>query len=174
MKKIEIFYEKLDFKSLVGATLEFAGKYFKSYFAIPWIYEVGDSPVYGKDEDDCIGSYENIPEHIDRDFMDELTNEGKLLFFTFSTNNIGEPVECANGMSYEIDEDDVLNDDFYFGDTECLGYLFKYNSGILTIQSAVNSSGACMCPSSISIQENCGVFDDPMYEYIKTFIKNNS
>ncbi|HEY8889649.1 MAG TPA: hypothetical protein VIM70_05305 [Clostridium sp.] len=172
MKKIEITYEKLDFNRLVGATFKFAEKHFKKYFAIPWTFEIGDSPVYGKD-DDSLDSYEDIPENTDRDFRNELVNEGKLLFFTFSTNNTDDLIACADGKAYEMNEDNIFNDEFYIGDTECLGYLLKYNAGILTIQAATNFSGACMCPASINIPENCGVFDEPMYEFIKTFINDD-
>jgi len=91
-----------------------------------------------------------------------------MIYFAFSNTNIGEPINCADGKEYEIDEDS----DFWLGEADTVGYLLQYNNGDLIINSAVNAAGACTAPTpSLDIRLNCDVFDKPMEEFIQGFIE---
>lgn len=183
MKGIKIDLEKFDLHGLVKYTLDFLQDYLPPGYAIPWIYNLGDKPVYYKNEAD--------PDAIGRDYYNELVNEEKLLYFDFSESNLGMPVICADGYAYLLDdeldenEEDKLkeynrgggyNQEKYFsmGDSENLGYLLKYHDGELTIWSARHSGGGCLVPPpSIDVEEYCGIFDEPMYKFINKFIRNS-
>jgi hypothetical protein len=78
-------------------------------------------------------------------------------------------VKCADGKEYIMD--DESDDDYTLGDTECLGFLLEYENEKLRIRTALNFSGACMIPSSISIHDELGVLEKPMKDYIDSFIK---
>jgi hypothetical protein len=87
---------------------------------------------------------------------------------------VGKPIDCADGLSYSIDDnagEDLDEEGFHLSDTECLGFLFEYGEGKLRIRSAINWSGACMCPGGIYVREELGIFEEPMKKYIHSFIR---
>jgi hypothetical protein len=112
----------------------------------------------------------DVPEHMG--FMEkgeifELLNDNKLVFIFFSESNIGEPVACADGRSYEID--DEL--DFCMGEDECVGFLFQKDGDDLIIHSAMHTGGACVWPPpTVFIEPDCSIFDQPMEAYLQRYI----
>ncbi|MDD4170060.1 MAG: hypothetical protein PHD36_07390 [Desulfotomaculaceae bacterium] len=164
MRGLKIDLEKFDLQGLVKHTLEFLRDYLPPSYAIPWIYNLGDKPVYYKNESD--------PDAIDRDYYNELVNEGRLLYFDFSESNLGMPIICADGNAYLLGEENDQEKYFCMSDSENLGYLLKYHDGKLTIWSARHSGGGCLFPPpSINIEEYCGIFDEPMNKFINKFMK---
>lgn len=154
MKEIRLSFEKFMFNEFVEKMFEFACEIMESSYAVPWVYKVGDIPEYDEEKDE-------------RDYVTELKEEGKQLYFAFSNINIGDPINCADGKEYEIDEESR----FCLGDTDTVGYLLKYHDGELIINSAVNAGGACVAPPpSIDLEKDCDVFDKPMEKFIKKFI----
>ena len=134
---------------------EFAGEIMDVCYAFPWIEKLGDIPEFDEDKEK-------------RYYIFELKEEGKMLYFTFSNTNIGEPINCADGQEYEIDEES----DFYIGEGDTVGYLMYYKNGDLIINSAVDAAGACTAPPpSLDIELNCDVFDKPMEKFIQGFIE---
>jgi hypothetical protein len=154
MNEIRLSFEKFRFNEFVEKMLEFAGEVMDPAYAVPWVHGVGDIPEYDEDKEE-------------RDFLTELKEEGKHLYFNFSNSNIGEPINCADGKEYEIDEDS----NFCLGEADSVGYLLQYQEGEIIINSALNAAGACVAPPpSIDLEKDCDVFDKPMEKFIKKFI----
>jgi hypothetical protein len=155
MKEIIVPFEKFNFNGFVKEMLVFASEIMNPAYSVAWVYESGDFPEYDEDKED-------------RDYITELKEEGKCLYFTFSNVNIGDPINCADGNEYEIDEDS----DFCIGDVDTVGYLLQYKDGDLIINSAINAGGACTAPPpSVDIVLDCDVFNEPMERFIRKFIK---
>ena len=107
----------------------------------------------------------------DYNFKSKLVDEGKRLFFPFSATNVGEEIPCADGETYEIDDED--ESDLCFGEADCIGYLVEIKDGKVIINTAVNYGGACVAPpSSVELQKDCDVFEEPMRKFLGKFIKN--
>ena len=154
MKEIIVPIHKFDFKGFAAKSIEFAEQYIDPDYAVAWVDEPGDIPEY-------VNDYEN------KDALLELLIEGKVLFIMFSDSNIGDSIACADSNEYVIDEDS----DFCLGDTDCVGYLLQSKDSVLTINSAINASGACTAPPpSVDIENDCDVFDKPLEDYIKKYI----
>ncbi|MGV8984380.1 hypothetical protein [Clostridium sp.] len=155
MKEIQIPYKKFNITEFMEKMEVFTGEVMNVCYAFPWVEVSGDIPDFDEDKEE-------------RDYISELKDEGKLLYFTFSNTNIGEPINCADGEEYEIDEDS----NFCLGDADTVGYLLQYKNGDLIINSAVNAAGACTAtPPSLDIELNCDVVDKPMEEFIQGFIE---
>jgi hypothetical protein len=153
MKEIKIPFEKFKFDEFMEAMHQFSYEA-EFYYEVPWIYKSGDEP--------------NYDEKIERDYLHELKEEGKLLYFDFTTSNYDGIVECADGYEYEEGEDNFHN--FGIGVEDTVGYLLGYKEGTLVINSAVNC-GAAVGAASIRISSNCGFFDEPMEEFVRGFIQ---
>jgi hypothetical protein len=98
-------------------------------------------------------------------FLGELS-EGQSLFFPFSWTNVGEPIKCADGESYEIDEDG----EFGLTEVDCVGFRVQLDSGSFAIQTAVSTGGGHSESPCVVIEEDCDVFDKPMKLFIDRFI----
>ena len=141
---------------------------------IPVVNEKGFTPAWGDD----------IP---DRDIISELVSQGKKIFFPFSNVNIGDPIPCADGISYIMssDEDEDEGEDeqlvassedeesfaFGMGDTDVVGFLMQHDGEMLTIQLGVHGPG-CFCGQapSVTIIEDAAPFETGMRDYLKKFI----
>lgn len=154
MKEIIVPIEKFDFQRFEDKSIEFAKQVLDTDYAVAWVEKSGDIPEYEIN-------------YLDRSSLLEALNQGKALFFMFTNTNTGDSINCVDGEGYEIDEES----DFCLGDADCVGYLLQIKNGVLTINSAVNSGGACTFPPpSLDIEINCDVFDKPMEKFIKRFI----
>jgi len=156
MKQREVAIEKFNMDGFTKAILEFLGEEVSPEVHPSWaivrVAAPGGIPEYG-------------PEEGRSNFMEEL-EAGHLLFFSFSSSNMGEPIRCADGQYREIDEES----DFCIGQTDCVGFLFQLKEGVLYINSAVDAGGACVAPPpSVDIQ-GCDVFDAGMEAFIDSFI----
>jgi hypothetical protein len=168
---ISVPLDKFDFDGMVKKTLTFAKDNLASpYFAIPWTVGHKGAPHYGKDGEEET-DFDDIPEEADRDFYNELTGEGKSLFFTFTASNVGEPVECADGKAYGNDNGDNEDEELGIGEGDCYGFLLRYDNGMLTVFSASSFGGECMRGPEIETVEDCGIFEKPMEKFIKKYIK---
>lgn len=126
--------------------------------------------------------------------IDQLVHEQKYLYVNFSESGLEREIKCIDGETYFLideknykfeleDEDGYLPEDvipvkdLYLSESESLGYLLKYENGVLTIQSAIyylhgkNFSGPFGSTTEIEIKENVEIFEQPMLEYIKRYVK---
>lgn len=126
--------------------------------------------------------------------VDKLINDKKYLYVNFSDSGIYREINCIDGGTYYlIDERDyeyeleegLLPDDvkpvkdLYLGESSSLGYLLKVENETLIIQSAIyylqgkNSVGPCGMGSSteIEVKEGVEIFEEPMLEYVKRYMK---
>ena len=161
MKQLTVPISEFDLSTFIKDILKFnktvVSKEVDPSYAIVVVSEIGGIPNYG-------------PESGGRDIYSELVDEGKRLFLPFSSSNIGEPMPCADGNSYEIDEDS----DFCMGDIDCVGYLVEKEGDNLLIQSAINAGGGCpVPPPSVELLEDCDVFEDGMREFLERYINKN-
>jgi len=155
MKEVIINKDKFKFNDFTASILEFLkswGMEVHPSYAIAMVEEPGDAPEYG-------------PEEGRNNFLDELS-AGNYLFFPFSTSNLDEPISCANGKAYKLDEES----DFVIGDIDCVGFLIKLDNGNFIINSAVNAGGACMAPPPSVDITDCDIFDKPMKNYLNNFM----
>ena len=137
----------------------------------------GPETVIAEVEED--GSTPNWGELIsDRNILHELLEEEKALFFTFSDTNIGEPISCADGNSYQIDNDEEYDEEddeeesFCMGEAEVVGYVLKVSQGELSIQTVVHGPGLmCFDGPSVEEIEDAGPFEQGMTEYLKRFVR---
>lgn len=123
-----------------------------------------------------------------RDLMAEIL-EGKTLLLSFSSPNVLGEISCANERIYQfIDADTwaegdyrvypngvaVLDDDlpFTIGEIDYLGYLVNLQDGYVTIKSAILGAGImCFMRPDAKEQRDCGPLDEPMYDYVRQFIR---
>ena len=152
MKEIKVDFDKFKFDEFVDAMLNFGLEVAEFSWVVPWIKKSGDE--------------QNYEEEIERDYLFELKDEGKLLYFDFTTSNSGDPIECADGNKYEIDESSRFGMDV----SDTIGYLLSYKDGELSINSAM-STGPAIVRGSIDMRSDCDVFDEPMEEFIQKFIE---
>lgn len=175
MKEIKVDFKKFDYGKFEQDMLNFAEEIVDPHYAVAWIEDIGDAANYDSQDES------------ERNYLDELQKDGKLLYFSFSDTNVGEPISCANGERYllnadEFDQNEEDDDeyksvhisysDFGIGEGDTIGYLLKLNNGILTINSAYNFGGACTAPPPSITIEGCDIFDKPMEEYIRRYINN--
>lgn len=124
------------------------------------------------------GEPEYGPEDERRDHAQELLEDRKTLFFPFSASNLSETIACADGEEYWPEDwfnegnFDLLHEDeeFSFGETECLGYLITVEDGKYVIDSAVHGAGTEFSGPYVRREPACGVFDEPMTEFILRFV----
>ena len=160
MKEKKVNLEKFDLQSFTSATLKFlttqVSEEVDPSFAIVTVTAPGGIPEFG-------------PEKGRSNFLEELKS-GLLLFFPFSSSNVGDPIPCADGNSYEIDSD--LDSDFTLGDTDCVGFLLSLKDNTLHINSACHAGGCCVAPPPSVDIESCDIFDAPMEQFICKFIQS--
>ena len=156
MKQRKIAISDFDFEVFTKAMLNFLKKEVSQdvhpSYAIVKIDAPGGMPEFG-------------PEDGRSNFLEEL-EVGHLLFFPFSSSNVGEPVQCADDQSREIDDDS----DFIIGEVDCVGFLIQLKDNVLYIDSAIHAGGACPGPSPSVDIENCDVFEAGMETFIDRFI----
>ena len=156
MKQKKVATNDFDLEGFTNAVLSFLGGEVSPdvhpSYAIVKVDAPGGVPEFG-------------PEEGRSNFMEEFEAR-HLLFFPFSSSNVGEPVRCADGQSRELNDDS----DFIIGDVDCVGFLFQLKEGVLYIDSAVHAGGACVAPPPSIDIENCNVFDAGMEAFIDRFI----
>jgi hypothetical protein len=119
--------------------------------------------------DHVSGNAENGPEE-GWDNLLQILLEGDGLFFPFSGSNVGEPIVCADGRAYAIDEDSDREDsDFSLSEVDCAGFLIRLQEDTFTIQSAVCFGGGHSGPPFVEVR-NCNNFDEPMTGFVSKFI----
>ena len=154
MKELIVKKERFDFDSFTKATLEFLSMIISDKVhpstAITRVESLDDIPEWG-------------PEKGRSNFLNELT-EGYFLFFPFTATNVGEPIDCANGKSYEIDDDTECN----LSEVDTDGFLVKLEKGNFIINSAFQAGGG-QFPPYFEITD-CGVFDKPMKRFVNKFV----
>jgi hypothetical protein len=175
VKPIKVNYDRFDLDRFVGEIMDWFSdgvvETVEPTAMVPWV--VKGRAHYGKEDEP-------------RDLIAELTVEGKTLMLPFSSSNCGDPIRCADGCAYEFedadDEDEWDDSDeeqaetdessLYFGETDSLGYLVSLEGSDIVIRSGVLSFGL-MCFLAPSADEvlDCGVFDQPMYDFVNKFIK---
>jgi hypothetical protein len=101
-----------------------------------------------------------------RDIIRELVEEGKTLFFPFSNVGCSDPIVCANGKEYDLDDEE-----YDLGESDLVGYLLKVTNGIVSIRQAIHLGGGCpVPPPSVEVIETAGPFEQGMSIYIKKYI----
>lgn len=155
MKELVVANDSFQFNSFTDAILKFLPRVISHEIhpssAITRVESLDDIPEWG-------------PEKGRSNFLNELT-EGYCLFFPFTATNVGEPIACANGKSYDIDEDTECN----LSEADCDGFLVKLEKGNFVINSAFQAGGGHSSPY-IEITD-CGVFDRPMKRFVNKFVK---
>ena len=153
MKELRIPMDRFDFDRFLSEFRAHAEQVINPDYALAYIDDSGDVPEY-------VG-------FMDRVEIIELLEDNKLVFIFFSETNLGEPVACIDGMSYEVNEE--LN--FIMGENDCVGFLFQKEGNHLIIHSAMNTGGACVSPPpSVFIEADCSIFDPPMEQYLQRFV----
>jgi len=106
-------------------------------------------------------------ENIARNNFIEQLNEGKTLFFPYSSSNVDNEVFCANNKTVEIPEQDTA---YLIGDVDCFGFSVKQQNDELVISSAIHYGGSCGRPDSIQ-NSDCDIFENDMIAYLVSFYK---
>ena len=157
MKRITVPREEFDFAGFTRAILRFLQKNVPNW--IPSSYGVARVEHPGGIPEDGPGTGPD-------DFIAELRT-GSLLFFPFSASNVGEPIPCADGRSRKLPEDA----EFVIGEVDCVGYLVKLTRSRFQIDSAIHAGGACPAPPPSVDVADCGIFDVPMENFVRKFVK---
>ena len=188
MQEVKIALEEFDLKGFISQLLDFVTRKGNSELHPTrytyWVNEVGDVP-------------QEWPDDFVPDLEKELVLNGKLIFLTFSMSNVGRPIPCADGNSYLLNDDEeewVEDDDeesegvdenegeetesreslqesiLSLGETDVVGFLLRHNDGTLTVNPAVHSF-AWPPPPMLETVEDCDVFDVPMYQFVRRFMK---
>lgn len=156
MRTMEIEKAKLHFDEFTREILAFlktqVSEEVHPSFAIVKVDEPGHVPQYG-------------PEEGHSNFLEEL-EAGWQVFFPFSSSNVGEPIECADGKARAIDDES----DIGLGEVDCVGFLVKIENGSFVINSAIHAGGSCTFPPPSVDISDCNVFDVPMEAFLGSFI----
>ena len=104
-----------------------------------------------------------------RDNFEQQLNEGKSLFFRFSTECIDEEIQCVDGNTCACE--DPQSDDFngVLDGNDFLGYLVKLENDEYQIDLAIHSSEKFPYPEQI-ILDKVGEYETAMEEYLSKFI----
>lgn len=155
MQEIRIRFADFDFQRFADSILRFV-------HTVQWIVEPLEPLKYLRDHP--------VPEYLNDcmnyDVLINALEEGKSLFFAFSTSGIGnhnDIIECVNGEKYLLDDDGYENI-LILGETDCVGYLIKKQADELVINAAYFLGDW----PAIEIA-HCDVFDASMDEYIRGF-----
>lgn len=187
MQEVKIALEEFDLKGFISQLLDFVTRKGNSELHPTrytyWVNKVGDVP-------------QEWPDDFVPDLEKELVLNGKLIFLTFSMSNGGRPIPCADGHSYMLNDDEEKweeDDDesewadenggeetdsrenrqessLNPGEADVVGFLLRQRDGTLTINSAVHSF-AWPPPPMLETVEDCEVFDVPMYQFVRRFMK---
>lgn len=104
-----------------------------------------------------------------RNIKDEI-NKGRSLYFLFSGYDIDRDVACIDGKRYSV-EDDHYNEDVYILDEpDTVGYVIQKKGNDLVFYAAAETSNFVEYPQ-IQKHSNFGVFNKPLENYIRRFIK---
>lgn len=133
-------------------------------------------PIYLPDAEDELVMDKDFTIQDTVEFLKE--SESNFVFAVFSTTNIGEPILCVDGNYYGYsndEEDEDYKEEIYIDEGECFGFLIQINDNKYVIDTAIYSLGGCYCTGeeveeNIRIKEDCGIFEQPMQEYIRRFI----
>ena len=112
------------------------------------------------------GRVRDIEENESRDLESDLLKNKKRLFFPFSNIGLLDEIDCADGQTYEIDEDS----DFSLGETGQAGFVVGVDGDEICLESAALCGGSCMGPPSVE-KCSCDVFDQPMADFIEGFVQ---
>jgi len=167
MDKIVVEQEHFDFDQFSKEIVTFLSKRVSEEldpsFAIAVIEKLGEN-----------GRAEYGPESGWKDLL-ALLQKGKLLFFPFSDNYLGEPVFCVDGNFYpeKIDGKYQEDIDIEIGETDCYGYTLQLKKSMFHIHSSIHFGGYMypMTPPHVELKEDCGVFDQPMNKFINRFLE---
>ena len=171
MKKIDIAIQQFQLEEFIKTTI--AGN--KNICSFSVFTFKNPNKIEHKIED-----YEQRPvEEVLEKFL-----AGEYLYANFSNCGIEQPwISCIDGGEYLLLDDEDAEDYFededeeekpegfvctngiYLDEYSSLGYLLKLENDVVTIQAVSYSL------TSVEMLEDTGVFDEPMREYVKGFIK---
>ena len=111
------------------------------------------------------------------DFRSKLLEGKVFLFFPFGFSDLEGSFDCADGNSYRDSSGDVgyveneeETEKCSFGDG-IIGYLVRVNDGSISIRAAICALAVCLPPPTVDLITDCGVFEQPMTEFIQAFVK---
>ena len=104
--------------------------------------------------------------NIDRN-TEELIENHKLVFFPFHEPITADEIKCLDGSTYIDDEDDPKID---IGVADNYGYLVEVREGSITFYPALYDGSSGPLPS-LTVQHECGVFDDQMESFLERFVE---
>jgi hypothetical protein len=163
MKEIRLSTEYFDLEALLERTVNFLEEQVSSEvdptYGIVWVQNIGDVPVFSAESG--------------WDVLSAVTKEGKMVFFPFACADQEGFLDCADGSTYrpESDEKDS-EDDMFIGMEDRIGFLVQVKAGTVIINPAIHAGGACPGPeSSIDLCPDCGVLEEPMEKFIRSFVK---
>ncbi|WP_428912266.1 hypothetical protein [Niallia sp. Krafla_26] len=140
-------------------------------------------PVFLVDDLDSIDFYEtfNIYGHAEVPEMLHDLVEGKYLFVNFSDCGVNHPnVACIDGAEYRMikkseeeeyfdgegaPKDFVFTENLFLGESSSIGYILTYVDDKISIESAQ------LYIDGIELIEDVEVFEMPMKNYLKSFLK---
>lgn len=99
-----------------------------------------------------------------RDELYKELQEGKQLFFPFSSSNVDGEFYAANNKTYLADGENEL-----IGDVDCFGYLISFKDDVLDISTAIHYGGGCgFCPNID--EHSCGELGKDMRLFLNKFL----
>jgi hypothetical protein len=112
-----------------------------------------------------LGRVEWGPKEGRSNFLEEL-HAGLQLFFQFSSGKMGKLFLCVDGKPKDVSDET----DFRLGDNEDVGFLVEIERESFIIKSAIYEFDPnSFCRSYVRISD-CGEFEEPMEDFIKSFI----
>ncbi|NLW47888.1 MAG: hypothetical protein GXY86_11200 [Firmicutes bacterium] len=111
---------------------------------------------------------------INRDSIQELLFQGKIIFLPFSDINVGEPIPCADGGQYLIIGSDEFDEEVGVSanEIELVGFLIRVSEAVLEICPAVFRGGEYETVNLMELEEDLKEFSEPMDRFVNKFVKN--
>ena len=164
MKDINVPVENFDLDGFINKTMDFlktqSSEEVDPSAFITWV----ESPGRGPNDEGEKG----------RDFKAKLLEGKVFLFFPFASP--GDPVElhCADGNSYSLSSDEDEDGEGSYEDEffdAFVGYLVRVDNRTISFSSAICPVVVGCGPlSRINLHPDCGVFEQPMTEFIQGFV----
>ena len=114
------------------------------------------------------------------DLIESLKGGQQLVFFPFADYDEDGTI-CADGKLYkegreqEIEDGEVIEETFFVGMEESLGFLVQLEGGDLVFRPAMYICGACIAPPPrVDLVDDCDFLEQPMTRFLEEFVKPNS
>jgi len=162
MREIRIPLDEFDLGVFLDRAVEFLGGQVPPEvdptYAMVCVEHPGDVPIFGPEDG--------------WDVLSALKRQGKMVFFPFAHADTDGTLTCADGNTYgPASGSEEYEEEALIGLEDAVGYLVQVKGGAVIMNSAIHAGGGCTGPTpSVDLYPDCGVLEQPMEKFVRSFI----